>query len=289
MSIDEKVGAHHVADGKQRHVCRPLAHVFAVIRKCPEGESRPLARLEIETDADGMTGADHLAFDAEIVTQGDIEPVRQHYQPGTDLFPVRQRQMLAFGAGRYGGRLGVQEGDTRRNFRPNGVDHSVIENVELRAALSLDDVAEARDQHFAVERRGARDRIGKAGLAQDRDLRSIELLAAKVIRVARVRVDEDGVAPGAAEHGSRDRAGKPTSDNGDIGLMHEASLPSKVLTKIEKAASCHGFFRNSGQMRRPQFEAFSGLARQRPQPKQASEHVVARATDVRRACDGPAR
>jgi hypothetical protein len=236
-----------------------------------------------------MTGTDHLAFDAEIVTQGDIEPVRQHYQPGTDLFPVRQRQMLAFGAGRYGRRLGVQEEDTRRNFHSNGVDHGVIENVELRAALSLDDVAEARDPHFAVERRGARDRIGKAGLAQDRDLRSIELLAAKVARVAGMRVDEDGVAPGAAEHGSRDRAGKPTSDNGDIGLMHRASLPSKVLTKIEKAARATVSLGIVASMRRPQFEAVSGLARQRPQPKQASEHDVARATDFRRARDGPAR
>ena len=92
------------------------------------------------------------------------------------------------------------------------------------ARLLLNDPAEAGDPDFLVERGCARDRIRKAGLAQQRNLRGIKLLAAKILRVDRMRIDEDRVMADAPEHGRHHRAGKTSPHNGDIGVAHSAII-----------------------------------------------------------------
>lgn len=76
----------------------------------------------------------------------------------------------------------------------------------------------------STHRRRARDGLCEAGLAQDRNLRSVELLAAEIVWIERVGIDQDGVLAGATEHGRRARAGKPSTHYGDVGMAHRPNL-----------------------------------------------------------------
>src|SRR5436190_8884372 len=115
--------------------------------------------------------------------------------------------MLALGTRRYRRGLGVNEGNIRPDFRSQRVDHGIVEKVVLGARLFFHDMTEARDPHFEVDCRGASYGVSKPRLAQDLDLRTVELLAAKVLRVARMRVDEDRIMACPAQHGRGGRAG----------------------------------------------------------------------------------
>ncbi len=129
--------------------------------------------------------------------------------------------MLAFGTGRDGSRLGRNETNVLRDLSANGVDHVLIEDVELGVRLSFDHTSETRDPHFEVGRGGARHRLQQPGFPQELDLGRVELLATKILRVELVPVDENGLDACAAEHCGRRRSGKPSPYNGDICLPHK--------------------------------------------------------------------
>jgi hypothetical protein len=74
--------------------------------------------------------------------------------------------------------------------------------------------------------RGAQHGIAESGLAQQRDLRGVEFLAAEVLRIKRVRIDHNGIDAGAAEHRRRGRAGETASDDGNVRLPH---APASLL------------------------------------------------------------
>src|SRR5262249_36915148 len=133
-----------------------------------------------------------------------------------------------------------------RNLGAHRVDQRVVENVVLAVRPLIDHLAEARDPDVYVGRRRAQHSVGKAGLARQHDLRGVKLLAAKILGVERMRVDQDRADVGTAEHGGGGRAGKTTSDNGNVRLPHAPSsrrsscrsspgpsLPRKDLMKPE--------------------------------------------------------
>ena len=92
VAIDEQVAAHHHADGKQRYIGGPALHVLGEVGQRPELEARSADWLEIKTNADRVARTDHLALDAELVTQSEIKPARQYDQSCGDSFPVGQCQ-----------------------------------------------------------------------------------------------------------------------------------------------------------------------------------------------------
>jgi len=81
-------------------------------------------------------------------------------------------------------------------------------------------VAEARHPAFAVRRRGAQHRVGKASEAERLHLRAVELLAAEIFRIGRVRIDDDGVDARASKHCGRERAGQAATGNDNVGIAH---------------------------------------------------------------------
>ena len=88
------------------------------------------------------------------------------------------------------------------------------------AAALLDHAAEARDPAFAVEGAGAQHRIGETGAPQDRGLRAVELLAAQIGRIDRMRIDQDDAEAVARQHRGCGRACKTAAGNDDVGLPH---------------------------------------------------------------------
>jgi len=82
VAVDEQIGAHDRADRKQREIGHAIFDTFGKIGERAEIEAAAADRGEIEADADGMASAQHLASDAELMAQRDIEPVRQHDQAG---------------------------------------------------------------------------------------------------------------------------------------------------------------------------------------------------------------
>ena len=106
------------------------------------------------------------------------------------------------------------------NLGADRVDERVVEDAVLIAAALLDHATEARDPALAVERAGAQHRVGKAGAPQDADLRAVELLAAKIGRIDRVRIDQDDTETVARQHRGCGRAGKAAAGNDDIGVPH---------------------------------------------------------------------
>jgi len=64
---------------------------------------------------------------------------------------------------------------------------------------------------------------------QQRDLRCIELLAAEIRRIDRMRVDQDRTQARATQHDRGGRAGQPAADDRNIGFYrprHEAASRS---------------------------------------------------------------
>jgi len=60
----------------------------------------------------------------------------------------------------------------------------------------------------------------ETGQAQRLHLRAVELLAAEVFGIGRMRIDDDGVNAGAAKHGGSKRAGQPAAGNDNVRLAH---------------------------------------------------------------------
>jgi hypothetical protein len=58
-----------------------------------------------------------------------------------------------------------------------------------------------------IGRRRAQHGVGEAGLAQQHDLRGVKLLAAKILGVKRMRVDQHCTDARAPEHRGGGRAG----------------------------------------------------------------------------------
>src|SRR6516164_8385185 len=102
----------------------------------------------------------------------------------------------------------MNDADSRRNFRANDIDQIAIENVPLRAWPLFDNMARSPNPYLLVNCRGPMNRLRNAGHAQQSDLRRIELLAAKIIRVNRMRVDDNRVVARAPQHDRSRRTGE---------------------------------------------------------------------------------
>lgn len=175
-----------------------------------------------------MTGAEDFALERELVAQADIQPIRQHDQPGGHGFAGRGRDGLPLGPGGKRGRLRHDEADIGRNFRAHRVDERRVENAFLVARPLLNQAAEAGDPGYAVGRGGAQHGVGNPGLLQDGDLIAVELFAAEVGRIFGAGIDQHDVDPGAPEHRGRQRAGEPAADDGDIGHVHGGRRGGRV-------------------------------------------------------------
>ena len=86
--------------------------------------------------------------------------------------------------------------------------------------------AEARHPAFLIRRRAAQHRVGEAGQPQRLQLHAVELLAAEIRRIDRVRIDQHGVDAGAAEHCGRERAGEAAACDDNIGVP-QLHLPKR--------------------------------------------------------------
>ena len=81
-------------------------------------------------------------------------------------------------------------------------------------------MAEAGDPDFFVAGSGAKHRVGQPGLLEQPNLPLVELFAAKVRRIDRVRIDQDHADAGASEHRGGKGACKPAPDDGDVRTTH---------------------------------------------------------------------
>ena len=89
LAIDKEIGARRRTDGKQSHIGSARVGCLGVVGQCAEVEGGSTDRLEIKTDADGVTGTDDLALDPDIVPQSDIQAVCEHDQSGRDFLASR--------------------------------------------------------------------------------------------------------------------------------------------------------------------------------------------------------
>ncbi len=159
-----------------------------------------------------MALAQDLAADADILAQPDVQAVREHDEACGDLLAVRQGQLLPVRGGGDGRGLGMDRRDVGGDLGADRVDERVVEDVVLPVRTLVDELAIARDPDVQIGRRRAQHRLGDAGLAQQRDLRGVELLAAEILRILRVRIDQHGVDAGAAEHRGGGGTRQPTPD-----------------------------------------------------------------------------
>src|SRR5262249_62229602 len=94
-----------------------------------------------------MARTDHLALNAKIGTERDVESIRQNHETAGDFLSGGDPHLLAVAAGRDGNRLGADELDLRDNLRAHGVDHVGIHQVVLIARLLLHHAPEARNPY----------------------------------------------------------------------------------------------------------------------------------------------
>ena len=165
-----------------------------------------------------MAGAENLALDAELLSQADVEPGRQNDEACGDLVAVRQLDRLPLRACHNIRDLGVDELGAGRDLRAHGVDERIVKNAPLRALQFLDDAAVASDPGFLVGRRRTHHGVGETGQPQRLQLRAVELFAAEIRRVDRVRIDQHGIDACAAEHGGCERAGEAATCDDNVGV-----------------------------------------------------------------------
>ena len=122
VAIDHQVGAHDVADRKQRQVSHPIAGALGIVGQRGKFECVAIERRDIESNGDGMARADYFAFDAERVPQADVQSVGQHDQARRDFLTACKHDSLSVRAG--GDRVCLVENhfDVWRNFGTQGVD-----------------------------------------------------------------------------------------------------------------------------------------------------------------------
>ena len=84
-------------------------------------------------------------------------------------------------------------------------------------------MAEASDPHLLVDSCGAKQSVREPGLAQQLDLRRIELLATEIRRVVLMGIDEDRVVALASEHG-RGRLARETAPTMAISVLSIVGL-----------------------------------------------------------------
>lgn len=142
----------------------------------------------------------------------------------SNVFAGRQGDALPVAACRNRHGFGGDEWRCVRDFGAHAVDHPVVQNVVLIVRAPLDEPAEARDPQFVARRCGVQHRIGNTGLAKQAELRPVELLAAEVRRINRVRIDQHRVDAGAPQHRGRGGAGKPAADDRNVRVPHGGLL-----------------------------------------------------------------
>jgi hypothetical protein len=166
-----------------------------------------------------VAGADDLVLDAELVAQSDVESGGQHDEARGQLLAIRERDVLTLRPGREAGDLGVNDIGALGNLRTHGVDQHVVEDAALRhAGQHVDDTAAARHQAIGGGGRGGDHGRGKAGQPQRLQLDVIDLLAAEIRRIDRMRVDQNGIDAGTAQHRGRERTREAATGNDNIGV-----------------------------------------------------------------------
>ncbi len=197
---------------------RAVTRVLGVVGEGGKLEPRLPDRPQVEADADRMALAEGLALQTELVAQADVETVRQNNETRDNGFTARCGDGLRVGAGRESRCLGLDEADARRDLGPNRVHQRRIEDAFLIARPHFDHAPEAGDPRYPIRCRGAQYGIREPGLPQHRNLIAIELFAAEFGRILRPRIDQDGIDPGTAQHGRRERSRKPATHDGNVGL-----------------------------------------------------------------------
>src|SRR6185295_12730700 len=107
----------------------------------------------------------------------------------------------------------------------------------LIARALFKEPTEACDPAFAIICCGAQHRVTNAGLAQDGDLRAVELLGTKFRRVGHMRIDQHRRDAAPAEGRRRGRAREPAARNQNIGYAHAMSwaAPAMWAEKAERS------------------------------------------------------
>ena len=115
--------------------------------------------------------------------------------------------------------------DALRDLQADGVDQRVVHQRDLVCGSLLDQVAEPRDPQ-------PRDWVAAGStppaipVFSNSSSWSVKLLAAEVGRIDRMRVDQERVDAGTAQHGCGSRSGEAAADDGDIRMPHGPSLTS---------------------------------------------------------------
>jgi hypothetical protein len=186
-----------------------------------------------------MAAADYFALEADGIAKSYIQAVRQHDQSRLNNISSRRRHRLPIGARCQCCRFGMDDAHARRNFGSDRIDQVLVIYALLIAGTFFDHASETYHPIFAIRRCRPQHGLQQAGLFEGRDLRAIELFAAKIRRILRVRVDQHGVNAGTPKHRGSERARKSAADNrhlcladagGRLGLARWCQCDCRVVS-----------------------------------------------------------
>lgn len=209
-----------------------------------------------------MVGAQHMALDAELLAQAEIQAVGDDDEAGRNLLAAGKRDDLAVVAVLDLRDPVDDEVDTGGNFAAHRVDEVLVANAPLVAHALFDDAAHAHHPIEAVEGGGAANRVVQPRLLEDAHLAAVDLFAAEFRPVGRSRIDKNGIMAGTAQHGGGDRAGKTGADDHDFCLSH-LDVPQNHFLNLWY--TCFAMERS----RRNRFSASLTTVKARPAPRTA--------------------
>src|SRR4051794_33158657 len=190
---------------------------------------RPVEWHDVEANGDAMPRRDVVSSQADVTAERAAETVGQNYHASRNFRTARQRDDLPIGRCRYSDAFAEDEIDAAADASTHGVDQSRIKRADLARETLLDEMAVPRDPNLMARRRGGDDGVGNARLGEQGQLALVELFAAKIRRVIRVRIDEDATDASVPQHGRCGRSRHSSADDGNLSPPHASPRLSTQL------------------------------------------------------------